>query len=362
MNMKRRIAMGTVRTSGCALVLFSSLVLLASSALACTPAVFVFRHAEDTNPPYPLIFHLTPTGEFHALFYRIMVPAFADGTTYCKVTTVYAATTEDKPDRSRSATNSFFTARPLAQQEMGGNDPIIALGPFNKDRPEESRLYEYLGNGIKAPSEKQSNYETEVAKRLRAALLATANKNESSAIFWTSQGMHVLGGVVIDKTSNAPDKNFPGLKYSGTPPRNAVYLFAAVGSAPTIATFSDTPLRTHTKGVSDNPEVLAGFYVQCFNHVEYSQDLNPHPAHFVQDPVRFYCGYGGQSNLGGSPPAYSANPPKTCNYDAKGKLTTICDGSIPANQNIKIDGKICNTTALDPNVDNSTDIYGACMP
>ena len=354
--------MGKVRTSGCAVVLFSSLVLLASSALACTPAVFVFRHAEDTNPPYPLIFHLTPTGEFHALFYRIMVPAFADGTTFCKVTTVYAATTEDKPDHSKSATNSFFTARPLAQQAMGGKDPIIALGAFDKKHLEDSRLYEYLGNGIKAPSEKPSNYETEIAKRLRTALLATANKNESSAIFWTSQGMHVLGGVIIEKTSNVPDKNFGGLPYSGTPPRNAVYVFSAAGSAPNIAKFSDTPLRKPTKGVSDNPAVLAGFYVQCINHVEYSNDLNPHPAHFVKDPVRFYCGYGGQSNLGGSPPSYSANDPKTCNYDASGKLTTACDGSITAADNIKIDGKICNTTDLDPTVDQSTDIYGACNP
>ena len=352
--------MGKVRASGCALVLFSSLGLLASSALACTPAVFVFRHAEDTNPPAPLIFHLTPTGEFHAILYRIMVPAFADGTTFCKVTTVYAATPVDKPDFSKSATNSFFTAQPLAQQQMAGKDPIIELGTFDKKHPENSRLYEFLGNGNNAPAEQPSNYETEVAKRLRTALLATANKNESSAIFWTSQGMHVLGGAIIEKTSNVPDKNFSGLKYSGTPPRNAVYVFKAVGSSPNIAQFSDIPLRTSTKGVPNRPEVLAGFYVQCFNHVEYSNDLNPHPAHFVKDPVLFYCGYSSQSNLGGPPPSYVKD--KTCNYDANGKLTKPCDGSISQGDNVKIDGKICDTTNLDAGIDSSTDIYGACNP
>jgi len=363
MNMKRRLAMGKVRTSGCALALFSSLVLVASSALACTPAVFLFRHAEDTNPPSPLIFHLTPTGEFHALMYRFMVPAFADGTKYCEVKTVYAATTVDKPDHSKSATNSFFTAQPLAKQIMN-KDPIIKMGlPCQKadEDKEKCRLYEYMGNGINAPS--APNYDTDVAKALRAALLASANNNESSAIFWTSQGMHVMGGAIIGKTSNAPDKNFPNTKYSGTPPRNAVYVFEAVGSAGNISQFSDTPLRSHASGVPDRPEVLAGFYVECFNHVEYSNDLNPHPAHFVpttQDPAHFYCGYGGQSNLGGTPPSYMKD--KVCNYDANGKLTTPCDGSIPFAQNIKIDGKICNTTELDPNVDNSTDIYGACNP
>jgi hypothetical protein len=374
MKMKWRIAMGMVRSSGWALVLCLSLVVLVSAAPAqatCTPVVLLFRHAEDTNPPPPLIFHLTPTGEFHALMYRFMVPAFADGTKYCEVKTVYAATKVDKPGGARSATNSFFTAQPLAQQIMK-KDPIIKVGlPCqNPDQDNEKcRLYEYMGNGNDAPP--HPNYDKDVSIALRTALLASANKSESSAIFWTSQGLHVLGGAVIDKTSNVPDKtgtDQDAKDVTGTPPRNAVYVFEAVGAAPNITQFSDTPLRKQTPGVDNRPEVLAGFYVQCFNHVESSSALNPHTPHFVpitEDPVDFYCGYGGQSDLGGKPPAYSKNPP-ICNYDDKGKLTSICDGTIPAAQNIKLNATICNTTNLSPSVDSSTGIYGgtfgACQP
>jgi len=355
--MNMRIAIDKLRISGCALVLFWSLVFLASSALACTPAVLVFRHAEDTNPPAPLIFHLTPTGEFHALLYKFMVPAFADGTKYCPVTMVYAATKADKPNKDKSATNSFYTAQQLAQQIMG-KDPITVVKVNGVDK----QLYEYLDNWINPPNPPKSpSYVTAPATALREELRNTANEGKSSAIFWTSQGLHILGGAIINGTSKIPDKishfDDKGKPDGPTPPRNEVYVFEAVGTGVNLQ-FSDTPLRTHTRGVPDTPDVLAGFYVQCFNHVEYSAALNPHAPHFVQDPVRYYCGYGEQSNLGGKPPEYVKD--KTCNYDAEGKLTTICEGSIPENQNIKIDAKICNTTDLDPNVDQSSGIYGAC--
>ena len=199
--------MGNVRTLGGALVLFGSLVFFASSALGqpCTPVVYAFRHAEDTNPPNPPgpIFTLTPTGKAHAALYPTMISDFkAAPNNFCRVTKVYAATKVDKVspcgNECKSATNAFDTATPLANKVMSGADPITTVGG--------NQLYEYLGNGNNAPT--TPNYDTDTAKALRTELLKTANRGESSAIFWTSQGLHVLGGAIINANSNVPDKNF----------------------------------------------------------------------------------------------------------------------------------------------------------
>jgi hypothetical protein len=353
--MNRRIAMGKAIVSGCALALFGFLTWCASAALAqtCTPVVFAFRHAEDTNPPQPPpdvkhrppIFHLTPTGEAHADLYQTMVPEYTAANGLCPVTKVYATTTLDKVNCSSncvSATNAFFTGKPLANAVMSGADPIIAVGEEDKKKPENSRLYEYLGNGNSAPKENTVNYSTTVAVRLRDELRATANRGESSAIFWTSQGLHVLGGAITGKKSNIPDKNL-GKQF--TPPRNAAYIFMPVGDAPNISGFSDT-------GVPPSG------YVQCFNHVEYSDSLSPKAAHFIDPtgspPTQFYyCGYGQQANLGGS-------PPEDCKMTPVGQFDGPCDGSIPADENARIKGKICDLTKLSPDVEMSTDIFGAC--
>src|SRR5215471_1722563 len=99
MNTHRRIAMGNVRTASCALVLFGSLVFCASSVLgqACTPVVYAFRHAEDTNPPgqHPPvgevpIFALTPTGRAHAALYPTRISDLQAANHFCPVAKVYA--------------------------------------------------------------------------------------------------------------------------------------------------------------------------------------------------------------------------------------------------------------------------------
>ena len=344
-NMNRRITIGKVGTSGCALVLFGSLVFFASAALAqtCTPVVYAFRHAEDTNPPNPPgpIFALTPTGQAHAALYPTMVSDFQAANNYCPVTKVYAATKAKKVPpcgtACDSASNSFDTGTPLARAIMKA-DPITTV--------DDKQLYEYLGNGNDAPSEDPKNYLTPTATALRTELLKRANLGQSSAIFWTSQGLHVLGGAIINGTSNVPDKN--AAINPSTPPRNAVYLFEASGSAPSITGFKDTPR-------SDREPEPRTIYIQCYNHVEYSEYvLTPKEAHFI-DPTGnpptqlYYCGYGDQSNLGGK-------PGKSC------PVGNQCGSSIENDRNKDIKGKICQTSFRDlvPEIPPGQDIFGAC--
>lgn len=329
------------RFSGCALILFGFLVLFASRAWGeCTPVVYAFRHAEDTNPPNPPgpIFALTPTGQAHGALYPAMISDFEAARNYCAVAKVYATTKVDKvapcdPD-CKSATNAFDTAKRLASEAMGGADPITTVGT--------RQLYEFLGNGNAVPA--NPSYSTGTATALRTELLATANLGKSSAVFWTSEGLHVLGGAIINRNSHVPIKNG-----SAIPPRNAVYVFEADGGAPSIAGFKDTPLSS----ISTHP-VPSSVYVQCFNWtgpttqpIEGRIDfgfIEPTGSPLTQ---KYYCGYNDdQSNLGGK-------PPKGCAVDA------AC-GTIPNDRNKDIKGKICDTTTVTPLKEPGTSIFGAC--
>jgi hypothetical protein len=362
MKMRRGIAMGKVRTWGCALVVFGSLVLFTSAALAqtCTPVVYVFRHAEDTNPPgsHPPvpIFALTPAGQKHAELYPTMVSAFeaADPKKpLCKVAKVYATTIKDKVDCKqdcKSATNAFCTARPLACAVITGDAykcthsnlanpifcprdtdylPITQVGSY--------QLYEYLGNGNAVPP--HPDYSTPVAIALRKDLLDTAKASQSSAIFWTSQGMHVLGGVIIAAAKGSPGSNIPEKTSPAIPPRNSVYLFEAVGSGSDLK-FSDTPLVPEEKRL----DLRFSYYVQCYNHVEASSQFPPPAPKFIEP---YYCGFDtAQSNLGGS-------PEKSCgvNYQC---------GTIPIRDLSRVEGKICDTTKLVEDT-KGAQIFGACL-
>jgi hypothetical protein len=350
MNMNWRRAMGGVRTSGCVLALVGSLALSPphASGEACTPVVYAFRHAEDTRPdPSPPYFALTPTGRAHAKLYPKMIRGFEAANAFCPVTRVYATTKAPKQSTATdpcspnctSATNAFDTATPSANEFMS-SPPLTAAG--------QHQLYEFLGNSNgKAPTEENTNYSTAAAEALREELLATANRNggESSVIFWTSEGLHVLGGAIIAQSSAVPRKTD---NYS--PPRNAVYLFKAEDSAPNIKRFSDTP-----------PPFPSSLYVQCFNHVEAEVDRFPTPG-FLPDnypPNHFACGFGSiQSNLGGKPP----NTCKACALQDPPTCATVAEatcGSISNDESELIDGKICNITSLLPNTASST-TYGQC--
>jgi hypothetical protein len=367
--------MSKVRTWACALVFFGSLVLFASGALAqlctCTPVVFAFRHAEDTNPPNPNppkgppYFSLTPTGKAHANLYATMVPAFAAAQHYCAVTRVYATTKKDKDPKKggscgtecKSATNAFDTATPLARQVMSA-DPVTIAQTVDKSGKvvAQYELYEYLDNFNLPYPPHTPSYTTPAANALRTELLEYADVCQSSAIFWTSQGFHILGGALINGTSNIPDKlsHFDKEhKPDGpAPPRNAAYVFEPLGFYPNYTGFSDTPVPP-----PDNSRPLTG-YVQCYNHIEYTQGANIKAPQFIPatgSPSRqlYYCGVGGQSNLGGS-------PPKACKMKDPTTFDGPCDGSIPENQNAEVQAKICGAADLSPNQKKYADTFGAC--
>lgn len=340
--MIRQFTMTLLRASSLMLALVASVPVLVSEAAAqgCIPVVYAFRHAEETKPGNPL-FMLTPTGQAHANLYPSMISAFQGTNGFCPVAKVYATTPDDKVppcgNACQSTTNPYDTGTPLAQA-IQGTLPIKAVGG--------NKLYEYLGNGNYPPSvDPKANpyyppfsYDTATAVALRAELVATANQAKSSAIFWTSQGLHALGGAIINGTSLVPDKN---AKTPDVPPRNSVYVFKANNSPGGVTGFTDTP----------SPKDR---YMQCFNHVETLQSLGGKPT-FVPptgDPPTplYYCGYGSEASPGG-PPADKCAAGAQC-------------GTIPNDQNKNLLGKICVTV---PNAPTDilpdtrvTGFYGAC--
>jgi len=360
--MHRRIAMGNVRTAGCALVLFGSLVLCASSVWgqACTPVVYAFRHAEDWNPTSAPYTALTLTGQAHAALYPTMIRDFQAANNFCPVTKVYA-TAKKKKNGSDGTTNPFETARPLACDVAG--KPLDcqvsvtmedALTTVTDTDGKKYTLFEYVV-GDQVPT--NLDYLASMpANALRKALLATANLGQSSAIFWTSQGLHVLGGVIINAHSAVPDKN---AKPPVTPPRNAVYIFFFYKSstpAGDILTFIDTPSDS-----TRTPDIASSVYVQCFNHVEptYCPNLKLSANNFIEPDTTtspatqsYACGYGSQSNLGGT---------------LDGCTNDQC-GTILKDRNKDIKGKICNTTipmladTVGPSISDKkcTAIFGFC--
>jgi len=228
---------------------------------------------------------------------------------------------------------------------MSGADPITKVG--NDPNDVNTQLWEYLGNGQNPKPTLPINYNTTVAGQLRNELLATAKRGESSAIFWTSQGLHVLGGVIIDGTSIVPDKNadagtpHAGTPHAGTPPRNAVYLFTAVKDSEGNLKFDGTPSKSTTR----DPVLSTSVYVQCFNRVEKTDSplLQPTPRFTVPPP--FICGFGTNSNLG---------------YTGKNCAVGAQCGTIPNDQNSDLKGRICNTTTDILENTSASEIFGEC--
>lgn len=432
------------------------LIALATNAgvvYACTPVVYVFRHAEDytpnpkicktkddgervmqegdnknctTNGPYG---QLTQTGATRASLYPAMVSNFQTnhknltktltypGEEFCPIKAVYATNPSSGSVTNTmnlgGADNAFCTARPLARSlnptnpavfpsgiigdnlfrgmcndlnddfsvvhnALSPNDPIV----FVKVGADLVGLDEYMGNTVpKSSGEVKPDYETKVAKALRTALVTTAETQGSSAIFWTSQGLHILAGSIIGNASVVPQKKLEEGKVTvtdainkSTPPRNAVYIFKAANDN---KSFLDTPTVDRTQG----GDVTAN-WVQCFNHVEEGYTLpgpNFFPPNYPTDqaPIaqRYYCGYGEpQSDLG-------SKPEDSCgdgSFSSKKNCTTIPDGqcsyaSTPApgcNQLVKIE--ICNVNSDESTTSEyykthikgtgGTGEYGSCIP
>ena len=275
-------------------ILFSTVILLGYSVegqaqvpAACTPVVYVFRHAEDhgglkkVGPPWGL---LTWIGQRHAQLYPQMVADFAATSGHCPLTRVYASSPSlTGQNQINGATNAFCTARPLAQLgtedsqnsqkqahdlildvdvsicsikesfppiprpdnqptlSRADTDPIIYLcgtpeEPSQNCENNPAQLDEYLGAGTGkddfGPQDPKPN--SSIAKLLRSKLKKDAEAGESSAIFWTSQGLYTLGTAILEAPSSIPqrykDQFFDNTwnykpKYWETPPRNAAYVF-----------------------------------------------------------------------------------------------------------------------------------------
>ena len=147
-------------------------------------------------------------------------------------------------------------------------------------------------------------------------MLDTAEINESSAIFWTSQGLHNLGNAIIDGNSRVPEKdggNIPG--------RNVVYIFTPKVTDNHITGFNDTSLN----------------YFQCFNWTNYDGTVG-------RTRTNNWCGRSGTdgTRLGGR-----MENDKKCTLQGLQDNNALCLNQIPK-QNLpdgggkQINGKICN--------------------
>ena len=221
-----------------------SLLSFISSAKACTPVVYAFRHAEDLNGPPT---QLTPVGMEHANLYIEMVASFELTQNYCPVKFVYSVN-PIKPTGAGGTTNPFFTARPLANILMN-LDPIIDIGT--------KRIDEFL---------EMSNIG---AIAFREEMLDKIQGGSSVALFWTSQGLHDLGEAI------APGSNIPVKTDQVSPPRNAAYVFEYNGFNGFIAL--------------PKPDQ----YIQCFNWATFR-------AQGDMSSSKYYCGDKTNPNLSAS--------------------------------------------------------------
>jgi hypothetical protein len=94
----------------------------AAQAQSCTPAVYLFRHAEDQNG-FPSM--LTSIGKTHAKLYPMMINQLRTTFGLCPVQRVFAMW-----DRNRKGTdNPYDTAFPLAQAVGAMLDPPVDYKP-----------------------------------------------------------------------------------------------------------------------------------------------------------------------------------------------------------------------------------------
>jgi hypothetical protein len=80
-------------------------------AQACTPTVFLFRHAEDTTNKETKLPELTAAGTKHAALYPEMVSQYLSMISDCPIKRVLAMY-DHNPNGSKGTTNPFKTAEP----------------------------------------------------------------------------------------------------------------------------------------------------------------------------------------------------------------------------------------------------------
>ena len=329
----------------------------------CIPVVYAFRHAEDfggadakNNEPSggPFGF-LSKTGAAHADLYPEMIETLAEHKGYCPVTRVYAASPTGDDGKAKDyinyngAVNSFCTARPLAKSLSPQQTWTV---PINNGNSSTNPLCTNAETGVLEDSltgsdpqmfingvglDQNLNGPDDPGALLRAALLDTAERNESSAIFWTSEGLHALGNAIIDGTSAVPVKNG-----GNTPGRNAVYIFTPKVTDNLIIGFNDTSLD----------------YFQCFNWTNFG-DMG-----LGRMRTNNWCGRSDGTKLGGS-----MGDDKKCTLEGLENNDALCTNQIPPKNlpggtDTQINGKICNIAGSEPGfIEEGGDYYvGYCTP
>jgi hypothetical protein len=136
-----------------------------ASAKECTPVVYAFRHAEDSQT------NLTEVGLKHADLYQFMVNSFGSAHNYCPVAFVYSMY-QTNPDGSPGTNNPYQTAAPLAILSCY-NSPFVssqylATCPFFPRTSLENggKLYEYLGVKGAPPTTERSATGDQLRKEL----------------------------------------------------------------------------------------------------------------------------------------------------------------------------------------------------
>ena len=182
-----------------------------------------------------------------------MVDSFGAAHNYCPVGYVYSMY-QTNPDGGAGTNNPFQTAQPLADsacnnrvlpkcilETMHVGDCIGTLCSGSATQPSTAlvnggKLYEYLGA---ANSEKGTPKagKSATGPELRDELISNAGGGLSSAIFWSSQGLNVLGQAIagkaiVDIPGCSEPPSTPGTKCpadKGVAPRNAAYVFVFNG-------------------------------------------------------------------------------------------------------------------------------------
>jgi hypothetical protein len=268
-----------------ACLLFLGLPSLISSAYGttpsfdCTPAVYAFRHAEDSSAavqPFPCLpgssvlctTSLTPVGMEHADLYLEMITSLEIKEDFCPIKYVYAVNPIN-PNGFGGTTNPFFTGKPLSDTVMN-LDPIVDIDGKRIDQ----------------------NLTVVDPRVLHAVLIGIAKSGASTALFWTSEGLHNLG--VALGTDIIPVKT-----PSASPPRNAAYVFRYHG------------------GNAFAPPARPAEYVQCFNYAKNGSAAD----NFTN---KFFCGYGPNGNLDVPTKDFDKLQGRICSPDAPDfkKITT----------------------------------------
>jgi hypothetical protein len=323
------------------LVSFCSTLLFISSARAqpCTPVVYAFRHAEDFKR------NLTLVGRQHANLYPAMVASSQLANNYCAVGFVYSMYYKN-PNGSLGTNNPFETAEPLANVACynlafytNSNPASTCGGSGSEPRTagvNGGKMYEFLGAKTSEQTSKEgvppNAGKSATGPELLDGLIKTMHVGGglSSAIFWTSEGLNVLGQAIVPGFTGIPgcsvpppdDTKCPADK--GTAPRNAAYVFVFNGSG------------------FDPPDITQ--YVQCFNvritKFSTPPTLEGPPTVTTGGETTYWCGNGGRGT--GNLPATSSLE----SLDATFKGLDL------------LQGKICDTSSLpgrDPNY------YGFCQ-